>query len=151
MKKSNIILCSVIFALTAAVIVLGVLHWRSLPKSNDGFTVKINGEEYNVGQDVLQSIGIIDFTAKKKNVETKYQGVPWLALAEKLDIKTDGAKSCVAKASDGYVSAVPIAKMNQPDNVYIAITEEDGPFLLVIKNDAFSQYWCKHLVEMSFQ
>jgi len=156
MKKSTIIIYAVIFSLTAAIVVLGVLHWQSLPKNTGCFVVKTGGAEYSVNEGTLQKIGIVNFTAKKKSsgkpaVDTEYRGVPWLALARELGIDQGSVKRCVATASDGFVSAVPMAKMNQPDNVFIAITEEDGPFLLIIKNDTFSQYWCKHLCEMSFQ
>jgi len=169
---SNIIVISTIFILTAAVVILAVLSGsqnikRIERQDNAVFVIKADGREYNVTMDIINNIGITDFTADKKNsglspVSVKYQGVPLKTICDELDIDISGFKNCVASAADGFYTSVPIGKVEDEDNVWIAVGLDnksllkredggDGPYMLVVRKDTFSQYWCKYLVELEFK
>lgn len=63
------------------------------------------------------------------------------------------------RALDGYASAVTGQEVLTEDNVYLCIYMNGerlkpkqegglGPYLIVIKNDRFSQRWCKFVEEI---
>ena len=172
MKKSTLIIGGTILLLLAAIIVLAVVNsgnTRELVTGQDGasFAINAKGETHTVTLEMLEEIGLQDFTATKKGgggpaVEVAFQGVPLVKICEKLGLDVADAEGCIAVAADGYAVPVELEKVLDPENVFIATGEDgeslgnkdeggDGPFMLVIAKDPFSQYWCKFLSEVTFE
>jgi len=164
---SNIIIISTIFILTVAVVILAVINnsqdkQKLERQDNAEFVIKANGQEYTVTMDIINDIGVRNFTADKKTVAVNYQGVPLKLICDALGIDISNAKNCIASAADGYYTSVPISKINDKDNAWVAAGQDneplprredggDGPYMLVISKDTFSQYWCKYLIEIEFK
>ena len=169
--SAKIIIFVLIF-LTAAVAALAVLNQGEAQKlaarqSDATFVIKAGGVSYEITYDILQAAGIQNFNADKKSggkpaVRIKYQGALLKDLCDSLGIDLSDAKSCVALAADGYAVAVSIDKINEPANVFVASGENgaplqkkddggDGPYMIVVVKDPFSQNWCKYLSEIIFE
>ena len=158
-KKSTFGIIIAIALLAAAVGVLAALNAKDARERasvrNDGvFVITSGGQSYTVDYDTLLGAGIKSFTANygKPAVKKTYHGVPLKTLCNALGIDLSEAKSCVARAADGFSTAVSVDKINDTENVYIAITlDGDGPYRLIVVKDAFNQNWCKLLVELTFK
>jgi len=130
------------------------------------FLVRANGATYTVDRTLLAEIGESPFAANKKSdgkpaAAVAYHGVPLMKLCEKLKIDLSNVTGCIASAADGYHATVSIKQILDGENVFIASGQDgrdlakkddggDGPFMLVVVKDPFSQNWCKYLSELEF-
>ena len=157
-KKSSIIIMAVIAVLIIMIAVLAALNYndakaRAERLADAAFIIQAGGQSFTVDYEMLKDAGIQEFTADKRSggkpaVTINYQGVPLKNLCEKLEIEV---ANCTAYAADGYAVGVSADKINDAENVYIALDNDDGPYVLVVVKDPFSQYWCKYLSEIVFK
>jgi len=170
-KKSSIAILLAVIFLTVIVAVLAALNYndvqeRAARQHDATFIIQVDGQTYFVDYNMLRETGIQDFTATKRSdgsvAQINYQGVPLKKLCDKLGIELGGMSSAVAFAADGYTVAISIDKVNDSENVFIATGENgellkkredggDGPYMIVIVKDTFSQFWCKYLSEIIFK
>jgi hypothetical protein len=177
-KKSSVIIISVLLFLAVMTAVLAALNYngaqeRAQRQHDATFVITAGEQSYIIDLDIMREVGIRDFTAERRSggnpaVTVNYQGVPLKDLCDKLGIKLsdfsgfNNFDSCVAFAADGYTVAVAMDKVSDPENVFIATGENgellkkmedggDGPYMMVIVKDPFSQFWCKYLSEIVFK
>lgn len=97
-----------------------------------------------------------------KPQKVDYTGVELNTLFEAAGIDNSGIKKIIFYGVDGYVTSVDGSELSEKDNLYIAYkmngkelkSQEEGgfgPYQLVIRNDAFSQRWCKYLARIEIQ
>lgn len=129
-------------------------------KQNDQLATTMTMEEV-LSYDA-QEIEVIRNTSKTEPTPYTYKGILLKTLLEEKDIELSGSKAVIASAVDGFVSVIPMDKVLEEDNVYLVYEwegkplgtrEEDGegPFMIIIKNDQFSQNWCKFTVEVKVE
>lgn len=168
-KKSTVIVASIVSILIILVCILGYLNWiqNSGQRERDAkgvFLVKYEGKQFEVNQEMLNSLVPYEITANYKKsgkapVPTVYKGVPLVRILEKLQIDTSKISSVSALASDGYASAITGKDALDPDQAFIAFEQDgknlgnkadggSGPMMMILAKDQFSQRWVKYLSEI---
>lgn len=126
--------------------------------------IKSEEGEYKFNLDEISELGEEEFTADLKSsgkaAETNiYTGVPVKNIFGEKDMEIKRDLQIIVTSVDGYVVALESDEILEEDNVYLAYkengellkTREDGgsgPYQLIIREDQFSQRWCKHVVEI---
>lgn len=98
----------------------------------------------------------------KDPVTHNFTGVPLINILEKYKVDLSEKLQVIATAVDGYTVAYSISEVKDKDNIYITYKMDDkllgpkeeggrGPFMLVVREDPFSQRWCKFLIEVKVQ
>lgn len=153
--------------------VLGVYYQKDLQvrKShleNEIIEFKVQGKVVgSLSMKELMARELMTFNAHLKSngkqaVEHTYEGLLLKDVIEEAGMSLAEAEAILAKAVDGYTSAISIDKILEDDNVYLAIKRDgdflkdrdaggDGPFQIIISKDPFSQYWCKWVIEVDIQ
>lgn len=87
--------------------------------------------------------------------ERSYSGIPLSGLLAAAGISADGAGSIAIVSLDQYRVELPVEEALRPGNLYLASTQdgaalskEDGPYLLVIREDALSTRWVRQVVRL---
>ena len=94
--------------------------------------------------------------------ELVYEGVLLRDLLAAYHVDQGDFEQVIIFAVDGYQSIVAAERLYEQDHVYLVFIEDglplqdrgqmgDGPYLLVILEDTFSQNWCKYVVEVTVQ
>jgi len=164
-----------IVTITAAVLVLAVavLAWlnqshvaeRKAIQESGAFLITAGGSQYAVTMDDLKEIGYRAIDANYKTnlmpaVQKKYTGVSLAGVLDHFGVDHSEARSVSFSATDGYVSAAPIAHALDEENCFIVIEEAGmplgtresggvGPYMVIFAKDRFSQRWCKYLLEIT--
>lgn len=168
MKKSLWIVTGTSILLLLAVVALWFLSGKSLNSGDEGvISFLMDGEEiavvdknYILVQESATFPAVIRSSGQKPQ-EVKYSGVLLSDLLNQLDIDWTDRKQALVKGSDGYVTALSLKDLNGK-NVYIAYAMNGadlknksqggyGPYQLVIRNDSFSQRWCKYVSEIEIK
>ena len=98
----------------------------------------------------------------KKAKIASFQGVLLSNLLDHLKLDKNEIKNIIVKAADGYTVTIGIDEVLEKDNVYITYKQDGemmksmdeggvGPYQLVIRNDQFSQRWCKYVSEVEIR
>lgn len=142
---------------------------RRTQLNNDAvFTVVDGGKEQAAyTMEEIQALGEQRFTANLKSsgqapVEYTYHGVLMKDILEDAGVELNGKNSALVTAVDGYVVSVSMDKLMEKDNVYLAYMREGellgtyeeggrGPYMMIIRKDKFSQYWCKYAYSVEVQ
>jgi len=160
MKKSTIGIIVTVVVLICAIAVLLILNAdnaRELAERRDEgfFVIRVGEETFNVNITTLENAGIRDFTATRRGggrpaEELSLRGVPLAVLCQSLGIDISGAESFAAMAADGFSSVVSGGDARDAGNVFIAVSEVEGegPFMMVVSKDEFSNRWCRQLAEL---
>lgn len=88
----------------------------------------------------------------------EYTGVRLKKILDAAALEILDREMVAVTGADGYTVAVSMTKVIEKDNVYLAYKREDiplgtredggtGTYQLIIKNDQFSQNWCKYVVK----
>ena len=131
------------------------------------FYVYAGGEQYTVTMADIEALSPYNITANYKpsgkNPETRtYRGVPLKAVADSLGIDCSGFRSVSFTAADGYATALTLKDAIDGGDCYIAVAlggkplgtranGGDGPFMMLMAHDQYSQRWCKYLLEVRFK
>jgi hypothetical protein len=165
-KKIIIVLCilAAVIGVTAFFNADGLAEKKEMQK-NALLTIKVDGKEVKtINMEFIKELGEVEFNANlKKNgkapIEKTYIGVPLIKVLEACDVDMEGKTQVIAKAVDGYNSALNADEVLDEENIYVAYkedgeflgTKEDGgsgPYKVIISKDKFSQRWCKFLTEV---
>lgn len=106
-----------------------------------------------------QAFSAVVRSSDSKPVETTYEGIELNKLLSGLGIDCTTITQITFNASDHYRVILTGDEIRDPLNVYVVYERDgalmtstgkngDGPFQLVIRKDAFSQRWIKHLTEI---
>jgi len=156
MKKSTIAIIATLAVLGTAVVVLLALSREGIAarqqlREDAVFLVVYNDVERRVTVEDIQALEPEDFDAnynrsgRPAEIRTFY-GVPFLRVLEHLELDLTPLERAVFAASDGYVSALPIADIFA---AYIALCDDLGPFRMVLPDDPFSQRWVHWLTDVT--
>ncbi len=134
---------------------------------NKTFLLEIQNDttSYSVGQGhILDLDSVVEFPAVvrssgNKPFETKFTGIELTKLFDSLNINLSGKSKITFNALDGYMVVLDMEEIYEPNNVYLVLKRDgeflksqkqggSGPYQIVIRRDAFSQRWCKHVVEI---
>ena len=158
---------------TALVIVVSVLAWMNRLRvgdvdglQEDSFFYVVAGEsEHIVGIGDLEAVGLRDVDANYKTnlkpaVQKRYTGASLRSVLDSLGVDYSEARRVSFSATDGYVSAAPIADALNEESCFIVIAEAGkplgnrasggvGPFMVIFAKERYSQRWCKLLYEIT--
>ena len=174
MKKKNIIIISsVIVALLIIVAVTAFLNAgnaaekKALEEKAVIQVISSGNILAEFGMELIQDIGGVDFAA---NLDTSdsgprehiYTGVLLNSILDELEIDINDYDTVIAKAIDGYNVAYEAGEMLDGDNIYLATARDgeplgskstggSGPFQVIVRKDAFSQRWCKFVIELELR
>ena len=121
--------------------------------------------QYRLSMRDIYDLDPVDFMAVMDTSTTEptpisFSGVELSRLLQTYEIDLHEASIIQVKALDGYASAVTGREVLTKDNVYLCIYMNGevlkpkqeggfGPYLMVIRNDRFSQRWCKFVEEIA--
>ena len=174
MKKNNIIIISsVIAALLIVVAVTAFLNAGNLEEKKaleQEEMIQISTGEVILGQidmGLVERIGPADFAATRDTSDSGpsehlYTGVLLKNVLEELGIDIRDHDTVIAKAIDGYNVAYEASEVREEDNIYLAIARDgealgskstggSGPYQIIVKEDAFSQRWCKFVTMLELR
>jgi hypothetical protein len=164
----------ILIVVAVLVVVLGIfiyLHWHGsqdniLRYQDSELIIKQQGETKKILTlaDIIAlgeaEIEVVQDTSKTEPTKYTYSGILLKTVLEKAGIDYSGCSAIIASAVDGFVSAIPISKVLEDDNVFLVYkwegkplgTREEngkGPLMIIIRKDQFSQNWCKYLIEVN--
>jgi len=174
MKKRNIIIISSIVAvLIIVVVVTAFLNAGNMQEKKDLEEKAImqvmsgGGLLGKIDMDLIREIGIKNFyanldTSDSDPEEHQYSGIPVNDALKVLEINIDDYSTVTAKAIDGYNVVFDVSEIMDEDSIWIAIEKDgkplgskssggSGPYQIIIKKDAFSQRWCKFVIELELK
>lgn len=153
MKKLKYIIILMIFILTACQgekISLNIVAGEQ--------TISANTEAITDSDEAVNFPAVVRSSGKKP-VETEYKGIEVSKLLKDNNINISDYDKITFNAVDGYRVILNIEEILEPKNVYLTFERDGeklksknkggtGPFQLVIRRDAFSQRWVKHVNEI---
>lgn len=115
----------------------------------------------------IQALGEIEITATKDTSNSGpedhvYVGVPLIKVYEDAGIKVSESSTIINMAADGYTVALKGEKVLDEDNVILTYKVDgqllgsreaggNGPYMIIVAKDQFSQYWCKYALSTEIQ
>jgi len=170
----NKALVAIIVVLASAVGVLAFLNQSNLANkqqsgANPVLLVKAEGERVGeIDLNRIRTLGEAKFVATQRSsgkapVDREFTGVPLKAVLAAVDSEFQAKGSqVVAQAVDAYVTAYPMEKVLEDENIYLVYEQDgeplgskseggSGPLLLVVRKDTYAQYWCKFLAEVDIR
>ncbi|MGI6727036.1 MAG: molybdopterin-dependent oxidoreductase [Anaerovoracaceae bacterium] len=172
MKKNTKIIIIVI-ALLAIVTAIGATYNRQFAKEKMELlkaaevTILEDGTEaVRLSMEDMKNLSEEDFTANLKSSamrspeEHTYTGIALSELIKKAGVSLEGKSHAVVRSVDGYTVLLKIDEIKEADNIYLTYKDngdylgsyEDkdgkGPYMIVIRNDSFSQRWAKYVCEI---
>jgi hypothetical protein len=172
MKNGQVKIVAGIIAVLVLIIVIttmmskdGIETKRAL--NNDAvISVSFEGSEIkSYDMEAIDALGREAFEANlkasgKDPVTHTYEGVLLKKVLTDAGVDLESITAVVVYAIDGYAVSLSTDKLMEDDNVYLAYIRDDaligtreengdGPYQMIIKNDPFSQYWCKYAYEIA--
>jgi hypothetical protein len=169
MAASTRVIITTITVLLCTVAVLAYLNAGNLAAKKEleekaEFLLTHQEKQYRITLEDIHALGPVDFVALMDTSTTdptplSLGGVELWTLLQQYQIKLQEGSLVQFRALDGYASAVTGQEVLTEDNVYLCIYMNGerlkpkqegglGPYLIVIKNDRFSQRWCKFVEEI---
>lgn len=111
----------------------------------------------------IEAIKAETFTATQKSsgndpVERSFTGVPLGALLGAKGLPPEGTGSILLRSVDGYSVTISPDEVMDRDNVWLVweadgapLDSSNGPYMVVIRKDPFSQRWSKMLCEIELE
>ncbi|MEI7885136.1 MAG: hypothetical protein WCI30_07270 [Clostridia bacterium] len=175
MKKNSKIILRVLTVLVVITSIAIFINFQSVKDKAEVFkaaeiSVLVDGVE--ISRFNVQDIGKLseqNFTAMLKSSimnspeEHSYTGITLAELFKSAGISLKGKNRVVVHSIDGYIVPLKIEEIEELDNVYLvykdngdylkSIEEKDGqgPFMIVVRGDQFSQRWAKFASEIEIQ
>lgn len=172
LSRNNKLLLAIIAVLLLTVAVTAFLNTgdRALKKqleTEQQFIVSWGEEQVFVSMDDILSLGPRDYsaildTSISDAKEVTVRGVELSALLDYVGAPWRNAEYFEINGLDEYYSPVLLSEVQEPDNVLICIAMDGkalgskssggfGPYLMVIRNELFSQRWCKYIEEVALR
>lgn len=121
-----------------------------------------------ITMETVEALPSQDFSANLKStgndpVEHTYTGVPLSAVLKEAGISLGDSQRVLAVSADGYTVPMDREEVEKEDNIYLvyqdngeylgSLDDKDGqgPYMIVIRDDAFSQRWGKYVVELELE
>ncbi len=172
MKNKAVLL--VIIALILAVSILVFLNIKSgkldTEQAQSGtMLVTINENQTSLDMEAIKNLkqhtfNAIQDTSKSGPQKQTYKGVLLRDILQYADpqLLQGNFQKVIIRGIDGYTAALSFEEVLQEDNAYIATQRNDkplgnkksggtGPYQLIIRQDQFSQRWCKYVSEVTVQ
>jgi hypothetical protein len=172
-KRNTIIIVSVSVVLAFVVGLFAFLNAGNLSQKKilqEEALILISAEGKTLGtvsMDIIEGIGPADFSANLDTSDSEpqehiYTGVLLNDVLKNLGINASDYSSLIVKAIDGYTVAFTTSEVLEEDNIYLAVKRDgeplgtkstggSGPYQIIVRKDAFSQRWCKFVVEMELK
>jgi predicted lipoprotein with Yx(FWY)xxD motif len=172
-KRNTIIIVSVSFVLVLTVGLFAFLNAGNASQKKilqEETLVLISADGKTLGtinMDIIEKTGPVDFSANLDTSDSEpqqhlYTGVLLNDILKKLGINVLDYSSLIAKAVDGYTVAYTTLEIMEEDNIYLAVKKDgkplgtkntggSGPYQIIARKDAFSQRWCKFVVEIELK
>ena len=174
MKKRNIII--IITVIAVLVIAVGILAFINAGNTEEKkmleeeaiILIKSAGQKLGeVDMNLIRNIGLEDFSANLDTSDSEpeehlYSGVLLNDVLAALGIDASGYSMVVAKAVDGYNVAFDASEIQEENNIYLVTMRDgkplgtkssggSGPYQIIARKDAFSQRWCKFVIELELK
>lgn len=171
MKNTKLI--NVIAILAAFTLVLAYINMKSIDTATgeEGSITFIAGDNSTkLTFEEITSLTHVEFratedTSKSGPTPRKYKGILLKEVLNKASIDEDmiaNYSKIIVKGLDGYVIALTKDEVLSDKIVYLAFEKDgkplgtmkkggSGPFQMIAVSDAFSQRWCKYVVEVSLE
>lgn len=126
-------------------------------------------EVSHLTMDTIGHLPVTNFTARLKSSVMKspeehtYTGIAFSDLLAAAGISLEGKSRVVVHSVDGYAVPLTIEEIQALENVFLvykdngdylgSYSEADGqgPYMVVIRGDRFSQRWAKYVCELDVQ
>lgn len=167
-NKSFIIITIIILVLAVSVLAYFNRPGRELKQElqmNAEFILKSAEQEFRITMGDVLNLNPEDFKATMNTSATQptpveYTGIELNKLLKNYDVQITDESIIQVTALDGYATALTGKEVLDPENIYLSIYMNgeplkskveggDGPYLIVIRNDRFSQRWCKFVGEIN--
>ena len=171
-ERSIIIILAILLLLTS----LGIWYNRQYAREQAALLVAAEILVMEYGQErtrlileIINNLKVVEFTGQlkssvmKKPEEHIYTGVPLAELLESAGISWQGKQRVVVRSIDGYAVALKVKEIKGRDNIYLIFKDQgkylssygtkdgQGPYMIVIRGDSFSQRWAKYVCELDVQ
>lgn len=173
-KHTKIILVVLILLMVASVITVSINYFQSRERlallNNQEITISQQGNVLSsITMDDLRDLGEEEFKANLKSSvmtapkEHTYTGVSLGRLLSSIGISLDSKNSVTVESVDGYSVPLKIEEIKALDNIFIVFKDDgrylggyedpdgQGPYMIVIREDKFSQRWAKYVVGLDVQ
>lgn len=129
-----------------------------------------NGREVSrLTMEQISKLPTVEFTARLKSSlmkspqEHTYTGIAFAQLFRLVGISLADKEKVVVRSVDGYAVPLKIEEIQELDNIYLVFKDNgdylgsygekggQGPYMIVIKGDRFSQRWAKYVCELDVQ
>ena len=172
LSRNNKLLILLIAVLMVMVAVTAYLNTgdRALKRqleADQQFIISWDGQQVFVTMDDILSLQPKDYpavldTSISDAKEVTVRGVELSALLDYVGAPWKSAEYFEINGLDEYYSPVLLSEVQEPDNVLICIAMDGkalgnkssggfGPYLMVIRNELFSQRWCKYIEEVALR
>ncbi len=175
MSKTNrtiIIILVALLAITLVGAVYNMQYAREKAAMLEAAEISVleNGREVcRLNMDAINKLTITDFTARLKSSVMKspeehtYTGIALHQLFASTGISLEDRKRVVVRSVDGYAVPLTIKEIQTLDNIYLVFKDNgeylgsygagngQGPYMIVIRGDSYSQRWAKYVCELDIQ
>lgn len=170
--KIIIIVLVVLLITTAIGAILNMQYAREKAALLETAEIAILDDGREVKRLTMETIGqlpTVEFSAKLKSSimkspeEHTYTGVGLADLFTAAGISLEGKSRVIVHSVDGYMVPFTIEEIKEFDNIYLVYRdngaylgsyderEGQGPYMIVIRGDSFSQRWAKYVCELDVQ
>ena len=130
-------------------------------------SVIVDGSEAKrFNMESLAELGSEEFSAKLKSSimespeEHTYTGIALKELFTSAGISLEDRSRVITYSADGYAVPLKIKEIQENDNIYLVFKDNgdylrlygekdgQGPYMIVVRGDRYSQRWAKYVVEL---
>lgn len=175
MNKNSRLIAIVLAILVITTVIGAVLNQRyaaekaALLEAAE-IAVREDGREVSrLNMTVLGQLSAVEFTARLKSSlmqspeEHTYTGIALADLFQAAGISLEGKSRVLVHSVDGYIVPLTVEEIKEFDNIYLVYKDNgdylssyteangQGPYMIVIRGDSFSQRWAKYVCELDVQ
>lgn len=175
MNRNTKIIIIVLAVLTVTTVVGAVLNAqyarekKALLDAAEIAVLENGAEALRLTMDDIGRLPTEEFTARLKSSIMKspeehiYTGIAFSELFKAAGLSLEDRRRVIVHSVDGYAVPLTIEEINELDNVYLvykdngnylgSYKEKDGqgPYMIVVRGDRFSQRWAKYVCELDIQ
>lgn len=175
MKKNSWIITIVLTILVITTAIGAVINQRHMAEriallEAAEIVVREEGLEVSrLNMAILGQISTVEFTARLKSSlmqsaqEHTYTGIALANLFTAAGIDLQGKQRVLVHSVDGYTVPLTVKEIEAFDNIYLVYKDNgnylgtygeangQGPYMIVIRGDRFSQRWAKYVCELDVQ
>lgn len=167
-----VVLLSALFVISAIAIFINMQNVgerRALLEAAQIAVLDNGAEVARLDLKTIDHLDTLEFPAKlkssimKKPEEHLYSGIALSQLFAASGVSLEGRKRVVVHSVDGYAVPLGIDEIKELDNIYLVYKDNgkylgsygeskgQGPYMIVIRGDRFSQRWAKYVCELDLQ